>query len=62
MPYASKITALGEGVVVADIAVHSCQRSGRIVLVLLDAEKEAKHHLIFYFHAPNLTRIYHFRA
>jgi hypothetical protein len=62
VPYASKITAVGNSVVVADIAVHSCQRSGRIVLVTIKDKKEAKHHLIFYFHAPNLTRTDHFAA
>ena len=29
---------------------------------MLHAKKEAKHHLIFYFHAPNLTRTDHFPA
>ena len=28
----------------------------------ISAKKEAKHHLIFYFHAPNLTRTDHFTA
>lgn len=27
---------------------------------MLRAKKEAKHHLIFYFHTPNLTRTDHF--
>src|SRR4051794_35227690 len=48
--------AFGESVVVADIAVRSCQRSGQIVLAVLRAKKEAKDHLIFYFHPPNLAR------
>src|SRR3984957_19884362 len=51
------MTALGKCVVMADIAVRSTLRSRRIVLVMYEAKKVAKHHLIFYFHPPNLSRI-----